>query len=404
MYLSSTDIRQHVKLWGKLLCEIPLLFFLPIIWIMRNLLSSQIRRKAISIWTGAPIITVAKNCRVERLLGFNSISIVSRTYFITDEFDYDLARLAKGNHLLSILYTYAAFLLVCLMAVQVHTYVDGGLLPSHQRRRFNPLELCAYRLLGIKLLVWTYGADVRTHRRTIALGKPNCCTDCDQVGVACICDDKLGAANYRRVYRAAAGVFSMGDMLEYTPASRNDLFFWPIDLDADHGRRYAPTYPALGPSKPLRVVHAPNHRMFKGTRYLEKAVAKFRSEGVAIDLVLAEHLPNQAALELYRSADLIFDQCLIGFHGYFALEGMALGKPVMCFVRDRQRYLLAPDECPLIEADVVHLTDQLRQWATIDRAELQSIGMQSRAYIEKYYSYRAFSGRLRKAYQDMGLM
>jgi len=371
---------------------------------MRNLLSSQIRRKAISIWTGAPIITVAKNCRVERLLGFNSISIVSRTYFITDEFDYDLARLAKGNHLLSILYTYAAFLLVCLMAVQVHTYVDGGLLPSHQRRRFNPLELCAYRLLGIKLLVWTYGADVRTHRRTIALGKPNCCTDCDQVGVACICDDKLGAANYRRVYRAAAGVFSMGDMLEYTPASRNDLFFWPIDLDADHGRRYAPTYPALGPSKPLRVVHAPNHRMFKGTRYLEKAVAKFRSEGVAIDLVLAEHLPNQAALELYRSADLIFDQCLIGFHGYFALEGMALGKPVMCFVRDRQRYLLAPDECPLIEADVVHLTDQLRQWATIDRAELQSIGMQSRAYIEKYYSYRAFSGRLRKAYQDMGLM
>lgn len=404
MSLSSTDIRQHVKLLGKLLCEIPLLLLLPIIWIIRKLLSSQIRRKAISIWTGAPIITVAKNCRVERLLGFNSISVVSRTYFITNEFDYDLARLAKGNPLLSILYTYAAFLQICLMAVQVHAYADGGLLPSHQRRRFNPLELCAYRLLGIKLLIWTYGADVRTRLRTIALGEPNCCTDCDQVGIACICDDTLGAANFRRVRQAAAGVFSMGDMLEYTPGSRNDLFFWPIDLAADHGRRYAPAYPSHDPGKPLRVVHAPNHRMFKGTRYLEKGVAQLRSEGVAIDLVLAEHLPNQKALELYRSADLIFDQCLIGFHGYFALEGMALGKPVMCFIRDRQRYLLAPDECPIIDVDLAHLTDRLRRWATSDRTELQSIGTKSRAYVEKYYSYHAFSGRLKAAYQDMGLM
>jgi len=381
---------------------VALLLLLPALLLRKTLLST-FRRRRISVWTGDPIITVAINSRAERLLGFKSISIVRSSYYITDNFDWVLARVARDNRTIAMLLAYAAFLVVCMVAEQVHAYPDGALLPSHRRRCMSALELFAYRWLGIRLMIWTYGADIRTRQRTCALGEPNCCSMCDQVGQACICDETEGTRNFAVVSRNATAVFSMGDMIEYTPGSRNDLFYWPLDLGMEEGRRYRPEYPSTTTARPLRIVHAPNHRLFKGTGYLERAVANLRQGGVDIELVLVERVPNAQALEVYRSADVIFDQCLIGFHGYFALEAMALGKPVMCFIRHPERYLLNPEECPIINTHVSTLEEDLRRLVT-RRSELEGIGRRGREYVEKYFSLEAFAGRLQHAYRDLGIM
>jgi hypothetical protein len=252
-------------------------------------------------------------------------------------------------------------------------------------------------------MVWSYGADVRTREVTLKLGEPNCCTDCTQIGAACICSTVQGRENYARVAKNATAVFSMGDMVEYTPGSRNDLFFWPVDLDAQDGKRYQPAYPVCNGNCPIRVVHAPNHREFKGTKYLEEAIAALREEGVPIELVLVERLSNEQALEIYRSADIVFDQCLIGFHGYFALEAMALGKPVMCFIRKPEEYLLHPQECPIINTHVMTLKEDLRRLVA-RRDELGEIGRRGRRYVEKYFSLEAFAGRLKRAYRELGVL
>lgn len=386
-----------------LVCDVVVVGLLPVIWIFRKLLFPFCRTRRISIWTGSPILTVAKNCRAERLLGFNSLSLVRSSYYITDEFDFNLSRLAKGNRVIAFCLVYVAFLIISVLAVQVHAYLDGGILPSRQRRFFNPLELFAYRVLGIRLMVWTYGADVRTRDMTLRLGNPNCCTDCTQVGFACICHSEQGRENYSRVASYATAVFSMGDMIEYTPGSRNDLFFWPIDLKLHEGRRYQPLYPASDGGHPVRVVHAPNHREFKGSKYLEGAIAALRQEGVEIELILVERRSNEEALEIYRSADVIFDQCLIGFHGYFALEAMALGKPVMCFIRKPDEYLLHPEECPIINTHVMTLKEDLRQLVE-RRDELGEIGRRGRIYVEKHFSLEAFAGRLERTYRELGVV
>jgi hypothetical protein len=195
----------------------------------------------------------------------------------------------------------------------------------------------------------------------------------------------------------------MGDMLEYTPGSRNDLYFWPVDLDEDEGRKYRPVFPEACASRPLRVVHAPNHREFKGTRYIEEAVAQLRAEGVPIELVLVERVPNSQALEIYRGADLVLDQVMVGYHGYFALEAMALGKPVMVFIRHRTRYLLKPDECPLVDVTLSGLKESLREWAVGDRERLAAIGRAGRKYVEDNYTLEAFARRLERAYQELGV-
>lgn len=356
--------------------------------------------KPISIWTGAPIICMAKNCKAERLLGYDARTVVSGTYFITEEFDYNLSHWNKNSGGILLALQYAAFFVMCIAAKRVHAYVDGGILPSLRRRSFNRIELALYRILGVELIIWTYGADVRYREGTEKLGVPNCCVDCPSVGTACICETALWKENYTRVSTHATAVFSMGDMIEYTPGSRNDLFFWPVDLKAKDGERYQPAYPNGEKGTPLQVVHAPNHREFKGSRYLIETVAELQAEGFPIELVLVEKRSNTEALEIYRGADVIFDQCLIGFHGYFALEAMALGKPVMCFIRKPNEYLLHAEECPFINCHVTTLkADFLR--LIEQRDELAEIGRKGRAYIEKYFSLEAFADRLARAYRDL---
>jgi hypothetical protein len=296
-----------------------------------------------------------------------------------------------------------AFLFMLCTASRVHTFADGGVLPPVRKGHIASLELWAYRLLRIPLIVWMYGADVRTRECTLKLGQYNCCTDCTQVGRACVCDSLAGAANIARLRANHAILFSMGDMIEYTPGSRNDLFYWPLDIQGVHSAKPVHGKPNRTSHCKLRVVHAPNHREFKGTRYLEEAVSALQKEGVPIELVLVEKLPNHEALEVYRTADVIFDQCLIGFHGYFALEAMALGKAVMCYIRKPEEYLLEPQQCPIINTHVDTLKEDLRRLVS-SRDALDLIGLRGRQYVQQNYSREAFAGRLRRAYLDLGIL
>jgi hypothetical protein len=370
----------------------------PVRFLRRLLAPTEVQ----CLWTGTPIITMALKARAERLLGFRTRSLVTHSYYITDSFDIDLSQL-RAMPLIGYLVPFAIFLWACLFMDRLHFYCDRGILPTPRRGALNRPEFLAYRLLRIQVFLWTYGSDVRTRKATLALGQPNCCTDCPQIGIACICDDKLHEGRFARLAKSALAVFSMGDMIEYTPGSRNDLYFWPLDLDADGGERYRPVYPVPGRPGPLRVVHAPNHPAFKGTRFLQHAVDELKREGLPIELIMVEKVPNRAALDIYRSADVIFDQCLIGFHGYFALEGMALGKPVMCFIRKPDLYLLDPERCPIINTHVSTLKDDLRR-LTLAKDSLPEIGQRSRAYVERHFTVSAFAERLRRAYLDLGVM
>lgn len=375
---------------------------LPLIWLIRFLLQEFISAAKLSCWTGAPILTLSLKSKAEKSLGFRSFTVVPTTYRTTSQFDFVLDQGPLRPRWAALAWRYLAFVLVCLCCRQVHAYFDGGLLPSLNPRTFSKVELLSYRCLSLKIFVWTYGGDVRDQATTRKLGEPNCCTDCRSVGIACVCLTEKRSDNVSRVLRFATKAFSMGDMMEYTPGSRNDLFFWPVDLARDRGATYRAKFPNAHQG-PLRIVHAPNHPQLKGTSYLRAAVEKLNAEGVPIELILVQGQSNQQALEVYRSADVIFDQCMIGFHGYFALEAMALGKPVMCFIRKPKEYLLAPDECPIINTRPETIVKDLRRLIQT-KEELSEIGRKGRQYIEKHFSMEAFAGRMRIAYRDIGVL
>lgn len=377
--------------------ECALAILLVVVLPLRLLVQAVLRDSAYSVWCGQPIIAMAVNCRAERLLGVKSLSIVTHTYFVTQAFDWDVSRISKSRAF-RYFASWTLLAWVLLFAKRVHTYCDGGLLASTTAFEFNPRELFLYRLAGLKHVAWTYGADVRTRAVTQALGEPNCCTDCDVPGKHCICDTSRADANIARVKKTAVMMASMGDMNEYLPLARHDLHFWPLDLGTPVHEGSAEV---TVPNVLLRVVHASNHRQFKGSRHLITAIETLRQEGHGIELVLVERVPNIEAMKIYRTADIVFDQCLIGFHGYFALEAMALGKPVMVFIR-KPEYLLDAANCPLINVTPETIEDRLR-WFLTHRADLAAIGKKSRQYMERHYGLPAFANRLKLAYEDANI-
>lgn len=82
------------------------------------------------------------------------------------------------------------------------------------------------------------------------------------------------------------------------------------------------------------VVHAPSRRGVKGTEHVLAAVHALRAAGVNFDFRLVEGLTNAEARQLYREADIVIDQLRIGWYGVLAVEAMALGKPVISYIRD----------------------------------------------------------------------
>jgi len=172
------------------------------------------------------------------------------------------------------------------------------------------------------------------------------------------------------------------DLLHVLPERAQFLAYASVDP-----REWTPAYAPEIPAEPL-VVHAPSNRAVKGTAFLLEAVERLKAEGVAFRFQLVEGLANAEARRLYASADLAVDQLLAGFYGAFAVELMALGKPVICQLNPLDLRRL-PDamrrELPLLHADPDSIYITLREWLTARKGELRSLGQRSRAFVEGWH-------------------
>jgi hypothetical protein len=369
------------------------------VWLGRQLSAHRMRRgRPRSVWGVTPLVNFPSTAKSDRLLGIRAETLVFTTYPVCRDFDINLQRVyewlaARRPALLP------AFHRLVLVGAIVrfdffHLFLDRGILPPDAGRRFGirSRELELLSRAGKRLFTYTYGADVRVRETTLALGPHQICGTCPQPGAHCICDGAQARENVERVRRYASCMCAMGDMLLYVPGAR-DTAFWPLDLDRlpFHGTQ-------AEEGRPLRVVHASNHSHFKGTVHLEKAIAELRGEGVDIELVSLTGVDRADALALLASGDVVADQFTAGFHGYTALEGLALGKPVMVFLRSDDTQIEGA-ACPLINAPPERLREILRE-LSLRRSELAELGWRGRKYVERYYSIEAFALRLAAMYLD----
>ena len=155
------------------------------------------------------------------------------------------------------------------------------------------------------------------------------------------------------------------------------------------------------PGEVLRVAHAPSKRAVKGTQAVLDAVESLRKRGAPIELDLIEGVPNREARQRYAAADVVVDQLRVGWYGMFAIESMALAKPVVVHL-DEQGAAETEEafglELPLVGADEQSVEDVLAGLIEI-RPELPELGRHSHNYVERIHAHTAVARRVLEIYE-----
>jgi glycosyltransferase involved in cell wall biosynthesis len=149
--------------------------------------------------------------------------------------------------------------------------------------------------------------------------------------------------------------------------------------------------------RPL-IVHAPSSRRRKGTEHVLAAL-----DGLDADLDLVEGLHHEEAFERYRAADIVVDQLNAGWYGLFAIEAMALGKPVITFLHDqavRHTEEAFGTRVPIVSATAETLREALRPLVA-DAARRRELGAASRAYVEQVHDIERVADRLLDLYRRL---
>jgi glycosyltransferase involved in cell wall biosynthesis len=186
--------------------------------------------------------------------------------------------------------------------------------------------------------------------------------------------------------QADARVVGSYDAIRWVPDA--DVIPPAIDL-----KRYTPS-PGRGHERPL-VVHAPSRKASKGTEFVETACAQ-----LPVDLDVVHGVTHDEAVERYRRADIVVDQLNAGWYGLFAIEAMALGKPVVTFLHDEA--VKRTEEAfgvpvPIANATKETLADVLRPLVE-DADERRRRAELSRAYVEAVHDDEKIADRLLALY------
>ncbi len=186
--------------------------------------------------------------------------------------------------------------------------------------------------------------------------------------------------------KADARVVGSYDAIRWVP----DAEVIPPGVDL---ARIAPAPPS-DRARPL-IVHAPSSRRRKGTEHVIAAV-----EGLDADLELVEGMHHDEALERYRAADIVVDQLNAGWYGLFAIEAMALGKPVVTFLHDeavRRSEEAFGTRVPIVSATAATLREAVRPLVS-DASRRRELGAASRAYVERVHDVERVTDRLLDLY------
>ena len=139
------------------------------------------------------------------------------------------------------------------------------------------------------------------------------------------------------------------------------------------------------------VVHAPSDRRVKGTEHVEAAVARLAEEGVPLEFELLQgvgHAEVRSALE--RSA-IVVDQLNAGWYGGFAVEAMAIGRPVLAAL-DRRDDPVSPTRPPARSSGGRRLrrdAGRASAGATHSPDERRRLGAAGRSFVEHWHDPRA---------------
>lgn len=208
--------------------------------------------------------------------------------------------------------------------------------------------------------------------------------------------DALKRRMIRRMSRYCAQVYAVNpDLMHVLGPGARFVPYSHISLD-----EWQPIYTQLE-NRPLRIGHAPSHRKIKGTDIILAALEELAAEGYEYELELVEGLSNEQARRKYEQIDVLIDQLHAGWYGGLAVEAMALGKPVMVFIRDEDLQFIPAEmkaDLPFLRVTMESIKGDLRKLISMPREDLLALGQRSRRYVERWHDPLRIAEEIKRDY------
>jgi glycosyltransferase involved in cell wall biosynthesis len=264
------------------------------------------------------------------------------------------------------------------------------------------------KLAGIKTVVMPYGSDIQVLDKSKNLYFKQCM----------IADYPLHKKKYQKIKlriqlwtKNADFIISGCEWVDYM-YHWDKLMLGHFSIDMRIIDSYLlsdeKSFESLNGCKTFKILHAPNHRNQKGTNFIISAINDLKSEGFNIELTLAEKKSNSEILKLINQSDLIIDQLVIGWYAMFSIEAMALGKPVVCYLRDdlislyKNSGLISEDELPIINASPETIKNVIKD-SLLGKINLNKFSEKGRTFIEKNHSLAAVGRVFYEANKKIGI-
>lgn len=309
--------------------------------------------------------------RAERGLGYQSDNVIFRGSYISYFHDENL-NLSYRRPFLSSFKVLIFFLKAVRKYDVFHFYFGHSMLPFY-------FDLPILKLLRKKIFFTFQGCDIRRKKYCLANFKINACRECLSPGCKNKFHDFLKILKLKIMVFFANKTFVLNPDLKVISPTSEMMPYANVDLNKW-------TFLPLEEKKEIEVLHAPTDREIKGTKYVLEAMSKLKNDGYPVKLKLVENIPNNEMLDYCKNADIVVDQLSVGWYGGFAVEMMALGKPVICYLNeDHLRFVSWADEIPIVNANKDNIHDKLK-WLINNSERRKNLGRAGRNYVEKYHN------------------
>ena len=333
---------------------------------------------------GFGIINLKGWSEAAKLAGFDSRTIVWATPFVysKDTFDVDLLQRWK---LLMTVVSPAMFVGSIFRSQTIVCGFDGFLLG---RTPLRPFEIWLLRLARCKVVAAPYGGDAYSYssvrseslQHVLQISYPEAARK--QHIISRRIKTMVRHADF--VIPGLMGLDGIGRWDVLTPSA--------LVVDINH---WAPLTEKHS-NQEMRIAHSPNHRGFKGTEFLIRAVDELRAEGHKISLQLLESMPNEVIRDKYATEiDVLVDQLVFTGYAMSGVEGLASGLVVIANLED-ERYMLPfkrwsfLSECPIVSASPENIKEKILE--LYENPSLRKdISIRSREYAVKRHSIESFA-------------
>lgn len=318
--------------------------------------------------------------RAQRKLGYKSDVLIFNQNKFGYKCDYDLKLNQKRRF--SRYFTQINNYFFCLMNYDVfHFHFGVSLMPFG-------LDLPLYRLFGKKVVMQYWGSDV---------------LQTDLARKYTLFDDQVFNNVYPKIdnEKKRKKLVWIARQVDCTIVGDYSLSIYAPEAKVVRQAINLDDLPFVGVDylrKRINIVHAPSNRDIKGTKYIIAAIDRLKKEKYQINFILVENKSHDEAINIYRKADIVVDDVLQGPYGILAIESMALGKPVLCYIHPtfKGKY----KNLPIINTSKEQVYNNLV--GLIKNPKLRhELGINGRKYVEENHDSLKIAKQLIKLYKEL---